>query len=140
MRSLENSSISARGLSGHVRSLRVLFPRYTLPSCGAAAEQQYRGEKKGQYASIHGVSSFQGEQGSLRPVTVPPLAAAGLQGGIQQRTKDAAEAGGEPRAGRNGTGAGGAAHIAVIQPHSGPAHQEQGNGAQNARQPTALLP
>ena len=71
-----------RGLSGHVRSLRVLFPRYTLPSCGTATEQQYRGEKKGQYASIHGVSSFQGEQGSLRPVTVLPLAAAGPQDGI----------------------------------------------------------
>ena len=59
---------------------------------------------------------------------------------IQQRPKDAAEAGGEPRAGRNGTGAGGAAHIAVIQPPAGTAHQWQGNGAQNSRQPTALLP
>ena len=82
---------------------------------------------------------LQWNQGSLRPVAVLSLAATGPQDGIQQRPKDAAEAGGEPRAGRNGTGAGGAAHIAVIQPPSGTAHQGQGNGAQNARQPTALL-
>ena len=38
-----------------------------------------------------------------------------------------------------GTGAGGAAHIAVVQPPSGTSHQGQGNGAQNARQLTVLL-
>ena len=81
---------------------------------------------------------LQWNQGSLRPVAVLSLAAAGPQDGIQQRPKDAAEAGGEPQAGRNGTGAGGAAHIAVIQPHSGTAHQGQGNGAQNARQLTVF--
>ena len=82
---------------------------------------------------------LQWNQGSLRPVAVLSLAAAGPQDGIQQRPKDAAEAGGEPRAGRNGTGAGGAAHIAVVQPPSGTSHQGQGNGAQNARQLTVLL-
>ena len=49
-----------RGLSGHVRSLRVLFPRYMLPFRGAAAEQQHCGEKQCQYTSIHRVSSFSG--------------------------------------------------------------------------------
>ena len=82
---------------------------------------------------------LQWNQGSLRPVAVLSLAATGPQDGIQQRPKDAAEASGEPRAGRNGTGAGGAAHIAVVQPPSGTSHQGQGNGAQNARQLTVLL-
>ena len=82
---------------------------------------------------------LQWNQGSLRPVAVLSLAAAEPQDGIQQRPKDVTEAGGEPQAGRNGTGAGGAAHIAVVQPPSGTSHQGQGNGAQNARQLTVLL-
>jgi hypothetical protein len=73
-----------------------------------------------------------------RSVLALLFAAAGPQDGIQQRPKDAAEAGGEPRAGRNGTGAGGAAHIAVVQKPSGTTHQGQGNGAQNARQLTVF--
>ena len=42
-------------------------------------------------------------------------------------------------AGRNGAGAGDAAHIAVVQPPSGTTHQGQGNDAQNARQLTVLF-
>ena len=125
--------------SAHVCFLSALFLRHSLPPDSAAAEQQHCGEKQCQYTSIHRVSSFQGNQGSLRPVAVLSLAAAGPQDGIQQRPKDVAEAGGEPQAGRNGTGAGGAAHIAVVQLPSGTSHQGQGNGAQNARQLTVLL-
>ena len=128
-----------KGRSVHVCFLFALFLRHSLPPGGAAAQQQHRGEKQCQYASIHRVSSFQWNPGSLRPVAVLSLAATGPQDGIQQRPKDAVEAGGEPRVGRNGTGAGGAAHIAVIQPPSGTAHQGQGNGTQNARQLTVLL-
>jgi hypothetical protein len=128
-----------KGHSVHVCFLPALFLRHSLLPGSAAAEQQHRGEKQCQYALIHRVSSFQWNPGSLRPVAVLSLAAAGPQDGIQQRPKDAAEAGGEPRAGRNGTGAGGAAHIAVIQPPSGTAHQGQGNGTQNARQLAVFL-
>ena len=54
--------------SVHVCFLSALFLRHSLLPDSAAAEQQHRGEKKGQYASIHRVSSFQGNQGSLRPL------------------------------------------------------------------------
>ena len=51
-----------RNLTGFLQD-----PSYILLPGGAAAQQQYRGEKQGQYASIHRVSSFQGNQDSLRP-------------------------------------------------------------------------
>ena len=54
--------------SVHVCFLSALFLRHSLLLGGAAAEQQHRGEKQCQYASIHRVSSFQGNQGSLRPL------------------------------------------------------------------------
>ena len=51
--------------SVHVCFLSALFLRHSLLPGGAAAQQQHRGEKQGQYTSIHRVSSFQGNQGSL---------------------------------------------------------------------------
>ena len=48
--------------------MSALFLRHSLLPDSAAAEQQHRGEKQGQYASMHRVSSFQGNQGSLRPL------------------------------------------------------------------------
>lgn len=53
--------------SVHVCFLSALFLRHSLLPDSAAAEQQHRGEKQCQYASIHRVSSFQGNQDSLRP-------------------------------------------------------------------------
>ena len=44
--------------SVHVCVLSALFLRHILLSDSAAAEQQHRGEKQCQYASIHRVSSF----------------------------------------------------------------------------------
>ncbi len=53
--------------SVHVCFLSALFLRHSLLPDSAAAEQQHRGEKQCQYASIYHVSSFQGNQDSLRP-------------------------------------------------------------------------
>lgn len=47
--------------------LPALFLQHSLPSGGAAAER-HRGEKQGQYASMHRISSFQGKRGSLCPL------------------------------------------------------------------------
>ena len=53
--------------SVHVCFLSTFFLRHSLLPGGAAAEQQHRGEKQCQYASMHRVSSFQGKLGSLCP-------------------------------------------------------------------------
>ena len=52
--------------SVHVCFQSALFLWHILLPDSAAAQQQHRGEKQCQYASIHRVSSFQGKRGSLR--------------------------------------------------------------------------
>ena len=91
---------------------------------GAAAQQQYCGEKQGKYASIHRVSSFQGNQGSLRPVTVLSPCRDRRRTACSSKPKDAAEP-------VESHGLDVTAQVPVVQPiaviqlPSGTAHQRQ---------------
>ena len=63
--------------SVHVCFLSALFLRHSLLPGGAAAQQQHRGEKHGQYTSIHRVSSFRG----IRTHSDPSLSCSSLRSG-----------------------------------------------------------
>mgnify|MGYP000868489252 CR=1 FL=1 len=66
-----------KSLSAHVCFLSALFLRHSLLPGSAAAQQQRRGEKQGQYTSIHRVSSFRG----IRTHSDPSLSCSSLRSG-----------------------------------------------------------